>query len=202
MSLITMLGVDPSLSSTGWAVAEVDTRTCQILRVIDMGTIITAPTKVKQVRKSSDDLARSVTVASTLRGIVQKHAIKVGASEVPSGAQDAKASRAFGIVVGILGSLIAAGCPLIEVTPTEVKLASYGTKTADKEDIVRWAVEKTAGDEVAWNTSKTPNDWAIPHGDGYVTKTMEHQADAIAAIEAAITSQQFRQLAGMLASLI
>lgn len=199
MTIIRMLGIDPSLTHTGYAVAEVDVATCAIVRVTALDTLVTEPSKIKTIRKSSDDLARARYVADGLKSVITNHNIKVSASEVPSGAQDAKASRAFGIVVGILAML---PIPMIEVTPTEVKLASHGTKTADKEDIVRWAVNKTINDGLDWNTTKRANDWGIMIGDEYVTKNMEHQADAIASIEAAIRSQQFKQLAGMMAALI
>ncbi|MBY0260945.1 MAG: hypothetical protein K2Q20_01280, partial [Phycisphaerales bacterium] len=62
--------------------------------------ILTETTKStnKRARVSSDDLAR----AAKLDAAFQKAAKGVNAifSEVPSGAQDAKSSRAFGIVVG------------------------------------------------------------------------------------------------------
>lgn len=199
MTIIRMLGIDPSLTATGYAVCDVDVTRREIVRVLAFDTLKTAPTKVKSVRKSSDDLARATTISRGLFDVIRDFDIRFGTSEVPSGAQDAKASRAFGIVVGILSCL---PCPLIEVTPTEVKMASHGTKYADKEDVVRWAVDLTnsTDSKVEWDTSKKANDWAIEFGDGYVNKTMEHQADAIAAVAAAIQGQTFRQLAGMFAS--
>lgn len=201
MTTIRMLGLDPSLTNTGYAVVEVDLDTLKLTKVVTMGTITTQPTKSKQVRKSSDDLARARHLARGIAAIIKDHGIKVTVSEVPSGAQDAKASRAFGIVVGLLGSLTT---PVIEVTPTEVKLASHGTKTADKEDIVRWAVEqtRTLGCLDMWNTSKAKNDWEIMIGDRCVTKTMEHQADAIAGTQAAINTTAFREFAGMVLAVL
>lgn len=201
MTIIRMLGVDPSLTHTGYAVAEVCTVSRKILRVIEFGTVITAPSKVKQVRRSSDDLARARAAASTLSEVINRHQIKIGVSEIPSGAQSARAALSFGIAIGILASLT---IPLIEVSPSEVKMATAGTKVADKEDMVRWAVTLTneTDSAVVWDTSKKANDWAIPHGSGFVVKTMEHQADAICGIQAGLNTEQFRQLAGMLASLI
>lgn len=199
MAVITMLGLDPSLTSTGWAVGEVDLSRLTIKRIIDMGTVFTDKGKNKNVRKSSDDLARTRLIATTLNGVIKDHNIKVGASEVPSGGQSASAARAFGIVTGVLASL---PIPLIEVTPTEVKVTACNSKVADKEDMVRWAVNLTKDDQVCWKYTKNPNDWEIPFNDGYVVKTMEHQADAIGALNAAVKSQQFAQLAGMMNSLI
>ena len=194
-----MLGLDPSLTHTGYVVVEVHAGTRQIVRTLEMGTIVTAPSKNKKVRKSSDALERARLVKNTIGDVISEHGIKIASSEVPSGAQSANACYAFGIVVGLLASL---PIPIIEVSPREVKMATAGTATADKEDIVRWAVEKTAQDDIKWNTSKHPNDWEIPHNGGFVTKTMEHQADALAGVQAAITSEQFRQLSGMMLALI
>lgn len=203
MSLIKFIGIDPSLTHTGYAVAVVCTETLKIVTIEEMGTFITAPSKVKNFRKSSDDLARARTIAVPLRELVAKHGIKVGASEIPSGAQSARAALSFGIAIGILASLTV---PLIEVTPSEVKMATVGTKTADKEDMVRWAVGMTdtlpTPDTLKWDTSKRANDWDIRQGNSFVLKTMEHQADGIAVIHTAIKSEQFRQLAGMMNSLI
>jgi Holliday junction resolvasome RuvABC endonuclease subunit len=140
MSIINILGIDPSLTATGWSVIAVNTDTRQIERVIAVGLIETAPTKIKSVRKSSDALERSRKIRSEILAVIAQHNIKLAASEVPSGAQSASACYAFGIVVGLLAAL---PVPLIEVTPTEVKLATCGNKIADKEDIVRWALKLT-----------------------------------------------------------
>lgn len=201
MTTITLLGLDPSLTNTGYVVAVIDCQTRTIQQVIEHGTIVTAPSKNKKVRKSSDALERARSIAKTLQGVIAKHGIKIASSEIPSGAQSASACYAFGISVGLLASL---PVPIIEVSPREVKLATAGTATADKEDIVRWAVALTeqVGGSEHWNTSKAANDWEIKVGDRFVTKTMEHQADAIAGVKAAIDSEQFRQLAGVLLSLV
>lgn len=198
MAIINLLGIDPSLTNTGYAVVAVDTVTCSIVRVIEVGLEETIPTKQKSVRKSSDDLARARAIVERVRSVIAAHNIKVGTSEVPSGAQSANAAKAFGIVIGMLASL---PIPLIEVTPTEVKLATAGTKTADKEDIVRWAVDKEPS--VAWPSSRAKNDWEFPSpAGGFISKKAEHPADALGTVAAALKTQQFRQLAAMMNSLI
>jgi Holliday junction resolvasome RuvABC endonuclease subunit len=199
MAVIKMIGIDPSLTHTGWAVSEVDTEAKSILRVVEWGTVITAPTKVKAVRRNSDDLFRSRAIFSEIQNVIQRHGIRVGASEIPSGAQSARAALSFGIAVGILASL---PIPLIEVMPSETKLATHGTKTADKEDIVRWVLANTQGHPIEWPSGKKENAWMIEHGKGYITLGVEHQADAVAVTQAAIKSEQFRQLAAMMTALI
>lgn len=199
MSIIRMIGLDPSLTHTGWAVSIVNTDSCEIERVIDWGTVVTAPTKVKAIRRNSDDLVRSRLIVTRLDHVIKKYEIKMGASEIPSGAQSARAALSFGISIGILASL---KIPLIEVMPSETKLATHGTKTADKEDIVRWVLAKTKKHPITWPSGKAKNAWEIEYGKGYITLGVEHQADAVAVTQAAIKSEQFRQLAGMMSALI
>ena len=200
MAHINLLGLDPSLTNTGIAVVTVDTVSHEILAVQKVALVETAPTKHKSVRKSSDDLARARSIIETVRSVIAAYNIKVGTSEVPSGAQSANAAKAFGVVIGMLASL---EIPLIEVTPTEVKLATCGNKIADKEDIVRWALT-LPGDLTGMPASKQRNDWEIenPNGRGFISKKAEHPADALGTVKAALQTQQFRQLAGMLNSLI
>ena len=155
MKTITMLGLDPSLTHTGWAVSEIDIVNRRIVKVLEWGTVITAPEKTKQVRRNSDDLFRARSIVNTINDVIAKHDIRFGASEIPSGAQSARAALSFGIAVGILASL---KIPLIEVMPSETKLATHGTKTADKEDIVRWVLANTADSPIEWQTGKKAND--------------------------------------------
>lgn len=199
MSTIRILGIDPSLTSTGYSVVDVDIKTFKIERVLTVGLITTEPDKGKKVRASSDALARSRHIARQLRAVIDNHDIKIAVSEVPSGGQSAKAVYAFGIVVGILASL---PIPVIEVSQREVKMASVGVPYADKEDIVRWAVELTADSDIPWPTTKRENDWGIAYKDGFVTKAAEHMADSVATVAAGAKSEQFRQLAGMTLALI
>jgi Holliday junction resolvasome RuvABC endonuclease subunit len=196
--IIRILGLDPSLANTGWAIADIDLTERKIVRIVEHGTSVTAKSKVKSVRKSSDDLQRARVQRQCMTDAIDRYNVKIACSEVPSGAQSASASRAFGIVVGLLASL---SVPMIETNPTEVKMASVGSKVADKEDIVRWAVELTQrlGGTEFWNTGKAKNEWEIELDGKFVTKTMEHQADAIAVIAAAIATQEFKQIAAVLA---
>ena len=200
MSTIRMLGLDPSLTSTGWSVLEIDTETREIVNVIAMGTIKTAPTKNKKQRKSSDDLDRARTIIMNLRDVIKEYDIKLAASEVPAGAQSAKAARAFGIVVGLLASL---PVPMFEVTPRQVKMATCDSAVADKEDIMRWALTVTLGTPVhgKWKVG-AKNDFEIELRGKYMAKTMEHQADSIAVGHTAAKGDEFANLAGMLASVL
>jgi Holliday junction resolvasome RuvABC endonuclease subunit len=200
MAIINLLGIDPSLTNTGMAVISVDCSTAQIVAVKHIALVETAPSKIKSVRESSDALERARKIRAGVLATIAQHQIKLAVSEVPSGAQSASACYAFGIVVGLLAAL---PVPLIEVSPGEVKMAVGGKKSVDKEDIVRWALT-LPGDLSGMPASPQKNEWQIanPFGKGYISKKAEHPADACGAVAAALKTQQFRQLAAMLASII
>jgi hypothetical protein len=84
--------------------------------------------------------------------------------------------------VGVLG-----GCPapLIELSPTEVKLAAIGSKTAGKEEMIEWAM------------GKYPYAPWIKRAGKPVAKN-EHLADAVATIHAGIKTEQFQSVLRML----
>jgi Holliday junction resolvasome RuvABC endonuclease subunit len=88
----------------------------------------------------------------------------------------------YGICVGVLGALRASGIPFFEVTPTEVKLAGAGHKTATKEEMIAWAMAK-----------HPEANWPMHQGKVSAAKA-EHQADAVAAIYAGVASNPFRQM--------
>lgn len=88
----------------------------------------------------------------------------------------------YGICVGILGAIRESGIPFFEVTPTEVKLASVGSKTASKSDMINWAIKHHP--EAGWPMSR----------GSVVAGKAEHMADAIATIYAGIKTQPFQQI--------
>jgi len=197
--LIRMLGIDPSISNVGYAVVDYNVGAAQPFDVVKVGLIETAPgDKKMKVRKSSDDLRRARDLATGINDVIDLYKIKIATAEVPFGAQSARAALSNGVCIGLLASL---RVPVIEVNPAEVKLASHGTKTADKEDICRWAVGIAPHPAVGWPTSKAGNDWQIAVGHRWLTKKAEHPADAVAAVAAAVRTEQFKQLIGVLSAL-
>jgi hypothetical protein len=92
----------------------------------------------------------------------------------------------YGICVGVLGALHGMDIPFFEVTPTEVKLAGHGTKTATKQDMISWAMNKHP--EANWPTYRS-------NGKDLVSEAKaEHMADAVAAIYAGLSCKSFQQL--------
>jgi Holliday junction resolvasome RuvABC endonuclease subunit len=187
---IKILGIDPSMRNTGLALAEVDIATGG-WRCIDLLLVQTKPGEAgKKVRKSSEDLSSGQALYRGVTAFIDKHSPAFAVAEVPTGTQSARGSFSNGLCCGLLASL---PVPLIEVSPTEVKVASVGHKAACKEEMIEWAVAREP--EAPWLKRKSK-------GELVVMATNEHLADALGAIAAGLATQQFRQaMALMKASL-
>lgn len=91
-------------------------------------------------------------------------------------------------MTGIVASL---GLPIIEVLPAEVKEAATGDPRATKGDVIAWAVQQTHSGHVDWPTSHRANKLRLTYEGKHLTLSAEHPADALAAIEAALRTDQF-----------
>jgi len=180
---LKFVGCDPSLRNWGLAVGTFDTATQQL--TIDQLNL-TCPdlSKGKQVRQNSLDLEAAYQLyQGAITAAKGAHAVFV---EVPVGSQSARAMASYGICVGVLGALRANGIPFFEVTPTEVKLAGPGIKTATKHQMIGWAMDKHP--EANWPTYKQSGKALVSEAKA------EHQADAVAAIYAGMSCNSFKQM--------
>lgn len=175
---IRVVGMDPSLRNWGIAMGTYEL-TKGLLTINGLSLVNPVLPKGKQVRQNSLDLESAYQLSKcALEPAKYAHAVFV---EVPVGSQSARAMASYGICVGVLGAMRAAGIPFFEVTPTEVKLAACGRKDATKEQMIAWA------------TSRHPEaNWPIHAGQVSAAKA-EHMADAVAAIYAGVASNPFRQ---------
>lgn len=183
-SSIHVVGFDPSLRNWGVAQATLTVGPTHTLVLRSVDVITPDLPKGKQVRQNSIDLeaAKQLCLAA-IHAAQGARAIFV---EVPVGSQSARAMASYGICVGILGALRATGIPFFEVTPTEVKLAGAGKKTASKQEMIQWAMELHP--DAGWPTYKQ-------NGKVLVTESKaEHMADATAAIYAGLASTPFQQM--------
>lgn len=186
---LTLVGMDPSLRNWGIAVAKYNLETMKI-KIIEVDVIRPVVSTGKQVRQNSLDL-------ETARQLYKGAYSYITASqatfiEVPVGSQSARSMASYGVCVGILGALRAAGKPFYELTPTEVKLAATRSKTATKSDMISWALETHP--EANWPVYKQS-------GKELITESKaEHMADAIAAIHAGVQSQPFQQMLPLIAA--
>lgn len=180
---IKIAGLDGSLRNFGMATLMLDVVSLDIT-VESLDLFTTAKTTAKTVRASSDNLLRAQSIVQGL------HPKLIGVSsaflEVPSGGQSYSAVLGFGIVIGIYASL---SLPVIEVSPAETKLATVGTRTASKEEMIEWAYEKYP--TAPWLTRKSK-------GEVVPTLANEHLADAVAIAHAGIKTPAFLQTLSIL----
>ena len=190
MAQIRFAALDGSLRNFGVAKMEINTETGE-LTVIDLILIKTEPGKGKQVRASSDNLRRSQELAIGVREATKD--CVTAFYEVPSGGQDYKSVLGFGMVIGIYASLTIPGR---EVSPAETKMAAVGTKTASKEEMVIWAVEKHP--DAPWRLQKQ-NGAKYKKGD--LMADNEHLADGVAIGYAGTKTPEFQQMIAMMNSM-
>lgn len=176
--LIKVVGFDPSLRNWGIAKGTFDLVTKEI-KVTELDIIQPVLSVSKQIRQNSLDIESS----KVLFDKAAKYLIEADIAfiEVPVGSQNARAMASYGICVGVIGSLEASIKPMIQLTPLEVKMASVGSKTATKEQMIQWAVSKHS--EANWPKQR----------NAVIKSTAEHMADAVAAIHAGVISTPFLQ---------
>lgn len=190
MSLkIRILGLDPALRNTGIAIGEYDVQTGK-LDIVKVELLQTQKSKEgKVVRKSSDDLSCAKILVAGIARANLVHVPTIAVAEVPGGTQSARGAFSNGICCGVLASV---PVPLIEVSPDEVKLASVGSKTASKDQIIQWAIAQWP--DAGWATRKIK-------GKVELLDKNEHMADACAAIKAGLLTQQFAQAVAMMTAM-
>ncbi|AMB48351.1 hypothetical protein [Methylobacterium sp. AMS5] len=178
---IPILANDPSFTHWGMARMLLDLDTLE-LELTGLRLIVTKKNPNKTVRVTADDLVRSQKLSTAF--LQEAAGVSAIFTEVPSGAQDAKSSRAFGIVVGILAS---SPIPVTQIMPLETKavVKPYASK----------------GEMIEAMVAKYPHaDWLRARGKatGPLIADNEHLADAIAVAEAGVLTDEFRRSLAMM----
>lgn len=129
-----ILGIDPGLASTGWALVE---RNGSRLRTVDCGTLRTTPRTphVERLRALFDGVSEVLG-----RGPVDGAAVESWFVHPVSRSAMGMAEARGAILVAIA----ATGVSVVEYPPTEIKLAVTGSGRADK-DQVRAMVARLTG---------------------------------------------------------
>ncbi len=184
---ILVAGMDPSLRNWGLATAtyDLDTRKFSDVQISVCQPIL--PTG-KQVRQNSEDIEAAAQLTSAAVEVAKS--VRMTFVEVPVGSQNARAMASYGICVGILGALKVAKLPYQQLNPSEVKVAATGKTTATKKHMIAWATSMHP--EANWPTYKKNGKTHITESDA------EHMADAVAAMYAGVSSDQFTQLVALL----
>jgi Holliday junction resolvasome RuvABC endonuclease subunit len=173
--IIPIVTFDPSFRNFGMAEMTYNLDSGE-LAVVDLKLIETEKRAGKTVRQNSDDLRRAQEIFREFTKFAKRG--RVAFAEIPTGAQSARAMYAFGVSVGLLA---ACPIPLLQIQPFETKLATVGTKTASKEEMIEFA------------TGTYPCAPWIKRA-GKLTLKNEHLADAVAVAHAGILTDQFQQL--------
>ncbi len=177
---MVLAGIDPSLRNFGmvkghFELAQGDFGLDEI-KLIETAS----DNKNKTVRKNSDDLRRAREIYEGMSAFLK--GVNIAFVEIPIGSQSSRAMTSYGICIGLLASL---KVPLIQVTPSEVKLAAVGNKNASKQQMIDWATDTFP--EANWFSHKRG-------GNVHYTGKNEHVADALAAIFAGARTDTFQQL--------
>lgn len=184
-----IIGVDPSLRNFGIVSAELDIQTMKF-KITDMNLVESEDNAKKQktVRKNSDDLRRARLLHHGFVEACQDASFAF--VEVPVGSQSARAMASYGICIGVLSA-----CPvaMIQVTPSEVKHAMTGIKTATKDEMIEAAVN--AHPYAKWMTRKSK-------GETVLMNDNEHLADAVGAIQAGLNTDEFKAAVAMMKGLM
>lgn len=176
-------GVDPSLSNFGMVKGSLDFN--QGNPLFNLEELLLTESKsdkanAKVVRKNSDDLNRARLLHNAVQEFVKD--VDLVIVEVPVGSQSARAMASYGVCIGLLSSIKQ---PLIQVTPSEVKLAAVGSKTASKAEMIDWAT--ALHPKANWLKHKRNGQWVLGSKN-------EHLADALAAIHAGLATETFKQM--------
>lgn len=180
-----IVGMDPSLSNWGIVHATLDLDTLTF-KIDSLEVICTENEKDKAVkkvvRKNSEDLERAKLLHKGAMAAAQ--GAMMAFVEVPVGSQSSRAMASYGVCIGVLAA-VGASMPMVQVTPTEVKVAGCGIKTATKDEMIEAMVAKYPN--APWPT-KTVKGRVTP-----IASKCEHLADAVAAIEAGMATDEFRR---------
>lgn len=174
-----VLGIDPSLRNFGYALVDLNLDDLSF-KVEELKLVTTEATKIKTSRKNCDDLERCRSQYAALKEMESK--AKIAFVEMPVGSQSARAMMSYGACMALIAAL---DIPVIQLTPTDVKIAAVGDKLATKPEMIAWA------------TTRYPHaNWLVARGK--FTNANEHLADAVGAIEAGLASDEFGALMSMM----
>jgi Holliday junction resolvasome RuvABC endonuclease subunit len=171
-----ILGIDPSLTGTGWCVMQKESG---VWKVVDKRILKTSPaTKKKRIYKADDDARRIRYIFEGLTDVVQKYSIPLVVTEAPSGGgKSASAVKGMAFATAIVACLAEAhDLALVTVTAQASKKHNCGRATASKEEMQKAVAQRypALGVEFASGKSKS----------GY-TGDFEDIADSICAVHTA-----------------
>lgn len=132
-----ILAVDVGFKSTGVAVMEKEND--YSWRELHVGCI-RPPVNTGRLalRKAEADVARTMTTARDLHGLIDKYLIERIVVELPhGGALNGRAMRAMGLASGMIATIVqVAGLACEWYTPRETRVAATGRPNATKDEVM------------------------------------------------------------------
>jgi Holliday junction resolvasome RuvABC endonuclease subunit len=194
-SIVRVAGIDPALANIGVAKMLLDLETME-LDLEEIALVSTEKRTTKSVRQNSDDLRRCRELHEAVHMLIIDREFVF--AEVPSGSQHARSAFGFGAATMLLSSIKQ---PLFEVQLDQTKLASVGSKTATKPEIIAWAAGLYPSAPWLRYTREVKNKSGdIVHRKGDLHDDNEHTADACAIVHAGINTLEFKNLLAMVAA--
>lgn len=132
-----VLGIDPSLRHTGWALVELVPGGGH--RVHGMGVVVTKKSgKKKGIRVADDDHRCVEELALALVDAVDGHPIAAVCTEAAGGFKGQRATKVAAFAQATVGTLAVAhwGVPFLQATATEIKVAAAGKGNATKTEVI------------------------------------------------------------------
>lgn len=190
MNIVKAVGFDPSMQNLGIVQGHIDL-TDNSFTPERLRNVRTEAEKSKAVRKNSSDLARAKILIKAMQEACRGAGLAF--AELPVGSKSARAMASYGMSLGVIA---ACPLPLIQVLPVDSKLHVIGRKDASKQEIIDWARAKFPEVQDQWLTYKKRGE--VHYSEAH----NEHIADAIAAVETGIASDQFSEAVAMMKSMM
>ena len=168
-----ILGIDPSLTGTGWSVME---RGDSGWEIVETGILKTSPVNKKaKIYKADDDARRIRYVFEGLAKIVVKYRIEVAVSEMPSGGgKSASAVKGMAFATAIVACLAESwSLALVTVTARDSKMHNCRKANASKTEMQNSVAVQFPDLAAQFHSSRSAN--------GY-TGDFEDIADSICAV--------------------
>lgn len=152
--------------------------------MLRLGTVHTEKSTKKATRTADDNAARAAQLARELRDVCDEYLVEGIVGELPSGgAQSARAATQMAMAAGVVASFaVLMELPVEWATPTEVKKAITGKRSATKEEIMGTVCKMLGG-----TIEEKPHGkgrrllYHIPGHDPLGPKDFEHAADSVGA---------------------
>lgn len=173
--MISFASIDPSFNGMGVISGDFDLDGTIVSK---SGVTFSVKPNSSAKSKNEDFVRRCHILFTQVYTYVEAVKPKYIFVEIPMGSQSNKAAKtaaAACMMIGVLKTLTSSwGCQIVTVTPIAVKKAAVGKNSAEKDEILEWAINKWP--EFPWERAT----------DGRVLKKNHNLADAFGVTEAGI----------------